>query len=65
MNKYLVPLWISTTYCYTVEAETAEDAVEKIRDNGFEIDYEALKLDADWDFGDVFLSDVQQIEDNQ
>ena len=65
MVKYLVPIWISTTYFYTVEAETVEDAVQKIKDDGFEIDYEALKLDADWDFGDVGLSDVHEIKGNQ
>ena len=58
MNTYAVNAWISTGYTFNVQAESAEQAIEKIESGEVSIDYTDLAQHAEWDFGDIGLHDV-------
>lgn len=58
MNTYTVNAWISTGYTFNVQAESAEEAIEKVESGQVSIDYADLAQHAEWDFGDIYESDV-------
>ena len=61
MNTYEVDAWISTGYTFIVKANSAEEARQKVKDGEVIIDYNKLALDAYWDFGDIYLDNVNEI----
>lgn len=62
MKKYKVNAWISTGYTFIVEANNAEEAKQKVKDGEIKIDYDKLSKECYWDFGDIHLDDVIEIE---
>jgi hypothetical protein len=63
LNNYVVPVWISGVYEFTVQAETVEEAVEKVLTGEVPISYTELEKQVSWDYGYVDPTDVVVAED--
>jgi len=62
MKTYKVNAWISTGYTFIVKANNAEEAKQKVKDGEIAIDYDKLSKECYWDFGDIYLDDVIEID---
>lgn len=65
MKTFEVDAWISTGYTFIVQAESAEEARQKVKDGEITIDYDKLASDANgsyWDLGDIHLDYVHEVE---
>ena len=61
MDTYEVNAWISTGYTFIVKANSPGEARQKVKDGEVGIDYNQLKADSYWDFGNILLDDVHKI----
>lgn len=61
MKTYEVNAWISTVYSFIVEADSPEEARQKVRDGEVLIDVNKLSLDCYWDMGDICSDDVIEL----